>query len=138
MVYKIPCRNCRYVYVGDTKWTLKKQIPKHKQIIRKYDHNNGITVHVYEHDHHMEWDQAKLHSNNFSVSLQQQNVMLNPIPLQQQNFMLNSIPFQRNFIVTISWSVPTCARAPGVSHVFLLTYDVVGALTASSYTLPMI
>ena len=44
VVYKIPCRDCEHVYVGETKRTLKKQIAKHRQAVRILDHNNGSTV----------------------------------------------------------------------------------------------
>ena len=40
VVYEIPCRDCEYVYVGETKRTLKRRIVKHKQAVRKFDENN--------------------------------------------------------------------------------------------------
>ena len=41
-----------YVYIGETRRTLKKQTAENKPSIITYDYNNGIMNIVHEYDHH--------------------------------------------------------------------------------------
>ena len=60
VVYEIPCRDCEHVYVGETKRTLKRRIVEHKQAVKKFDEKNGVAVHANTHDHHINWEEAKV------------------------------------------------------------------------------
>ena len=33
---------------------------EHKAVVRKYDHNNGIAVHVWSLDHRIDWESARV------------------------------------------------------------------------------
>ena len=58
VVYEIPCSDCREVYVGETKRTLKVRMSEHRQAIHRGDQKNGIAVHVQKTDHHINWEGA--------------------------------------------------------------------------------
>ena len=46
LVYEIPCRGCKHVYVGETKITLKRRIVEHK-----HASSEEMAVHANTHDH---------------------------------------------------------------------------------------
>ena len=46
VVCEIPCRDCKQVYVGETKRTFKRRIVEHKQAVKKFDKKNGVAVHA--------------------------------------------------------------------------------------------
>ena len=37
VVYEVPCKDCPYVYIGETERTLEKQLSKHKTAAKKHD-----------------------------------------------------------------------------------------------------
>ena len=49
--------------VGQTGRTLKKRIVEHKATVKKEDNKNGIAVHVKNTKHHIDWDGARVISN---------------------------------------------------------------------------
>ena len=49
--------------MGETGWTLKKRIVEHKAAVKKEDNKNGIAVHVKNTKHHIDWDGARVISN---------------------------------------------------------------------------
>ena len=57
IVYSIPCE-CGSLYIGETGRTLKTRLMEHKWSVCNRDTNNGITVHVIEIDHSVQWEQA--------------------------------------------------------------------------------
>ena len=57
IVYSIPCE-CGSLYIGETGRTLKTRLMEHKRSVCNRDTNNGITVHVIETDHSVQWEQA--------------------------------------------------------------------------------
>ena len=63
VVYEVPCRDCDHVYIGETGRTLKKRLAEHKQAVRRFDEINGIAVHVHQHDHHIDWESARVVGN---------------------------------------------------------------------------
>ena len=63
VVYEVPCHDRDHVYVGETGRTLKKRLAEHKQAVRRFDEKNGIAVHVYQHDHHIDWESARVVEN---------------------------------------------------------------------------
>ena len=60
MVCDILCRDCEHVYVGETKRTLKRGNVEHKQEVKQFDENNEVAVHANIHDHHINWEEAKV------------------------------------------------------------------------------
>ena len=63
VVYEVPCRDCDHVYIGETGRTLKKRLAEHKLTVRRFDEKNGIAVHVHQHDHHIDWESARVVGN---------------------------------------------------------------------------
>ena len=63
VVYEVPCEDCEQSYVGETGRTLKKRIVEHKAAVKKEDNKNGIAVHVKNTKHHIDWDGARVISN---------------------------------------------------------------------------
>ena len=60
IVYQIACRDCESSYIGETGRTLKKRITEHKAAVRRGDKNNGVAVHTWEQQHHVNWEGAKV------------------------------------------------------------------------------
>ena len=58
VVYKIPCKECPEVYVGETKRTLKVRLSEHRQAVKRGDPKNGIAVHVQKTIHCINWEGA--------------------------------------------------------------------------------
>ena len=58
VVYKIPCKECPEVYVGETKRTLKVRLSEHRQAVKRGDPKNGIAVHVQKTNHCINWEGA--------------------------------------------------------------------------------
>ena len=60
VVYEVPCKDCSKTYVGETKTMLKVRILEHKQAVKRGDSKNGITVHVHETQHGIDWNGAQM------------------------------------------------------------------------------
>ena len=58
VVYKIPCKECPEVYVGESKRTLKVRLSEHRQAVKRGDPKNGIAVHVQKTNHCINWEGA--------------------------------------------------------------------------------
>ena len=63
VVYEIPCEECEQSYVGETGRTLKKRIEEHKTAVKKEDKRNGVAVHVKTTKHQINWEGARVISN---------------------------------------------------------------------------
>ena len=61
-VYKIPCKVCPKIYVGETGRTLPERISEHKGDIKKSDPNlsSGVVNHVFETGHLFDFDKAEI------------------------------------------------------------------------------
>ena len=66
VVYKIPCKECPEVYVGETKRTLKVRLSEHRQAVKRGDPKNGIAVHVQKTNHCINWEGATGHPDQES------------------------------------------------------------------------
>ena len=60
VVYEIPCKVCDKKYIGETWRTLMKRMTEHKLAMKCGDTNNGIAVHAWDAQHHVDWDDAKI------------------------------------------------------------------------------
>ena len=60
VVYKVPCGECNYVYIGETGRTLRKRLTKHRAAVKICDKKNGIAVHAWKSGHQVEWESAKV------------------------------------------------------------------------------
>ena len=54
-MYEVSCKDCEYVYIGETKRTLKKRLTEHKAAVKKGDEHNGI---AWNKDHRPDWEGA--------------------------------------------------------------------------------
>ncbi len=50
-VYKIPCKDCSLVYVGETGLNIDTRIKEHKYAIRTGNINNAVFKHMYDTNH---------------------------------------------------------------------------------------
>ena len=60
VVYEVPCKDCKFSYIGETRRNLKKRLMEHKAAVRRGDRNNGIVVHAWDHDHRVDWEAARV------------------------------------------------------------------------------
>ena len=60
VVYGITRWDCERVNESETKRTLKRHIVEHKQAMKKFDKKNAVAVHENTHDHHINWEEAKV------------------------------------------------------------------------------
>ena len=58
VVYEVTCKDCERSYIGETGRNLKIRLTEHKAAVRRGDRKNGITVHVQNHDHCVDWESA--------------------------------------------------------------------------------
>lgn len=63
IVYKIPCRDCDAVYIGETGRSLQKRITEHKYAVKTNNRKNGIAVHAWDNDHQPDWIAAETLEN---------------------------------------------------------------------------
>ena len=56
VIYKIHCKNCDFVYHGQTGRAVNTRVTEHKLAVRTFDRNSKITEDVYEHDHSMDFE----------------------------------------------------------------------------------
>ena len=59
-VYKIPCKDCDSVYIGETGRDLATRIKEHKYAIRTANENNALFRHVRDQNHIIDWDSSVL------------------------------------------------------------------------------
>ena len=57
--YVIPCSDCDCAYIGDTGHSLNIRISEHKRYIRTGSLNSAIFLHVQNHNHTFNFDDAK-------------------------------------------------------------------------------
>ena len=59
-VYKIPCRDCNHVYIGETGRDLDTRIKEHKYACKVGNNNNAIFVHSYNNNHVIDWTSSQM------------------------------------------------------------------------------
>jgi hypothetical protein len=60
VIYKVKCKDCEKVYVGETKKTLDERLKQHKDDVRLMRENNAIFRHVFEFSHMIDWEGATI------------------------------------------------------------------------------
>lgn len=60
VVYRVPCKDCGKVYIGEMGRNLKKRLVEHKVAVRRGDAKNGIAVHAWEQQHRVDWKEASV------------------------------------------------------------------------------
>ena len=59
LVYKIPCADCEFVYIGQTKRDLKSRIAEHKRAVKNQEpEKSALCEHLMLFDHCINWNQA--------------------------------------------------------------------------------
>ncbi len=59
-VYKIECKNCDKVYIGETGRTVRKRVSEHRYDISKKKESSALAMHVKNEKHDINFDSAKL------------------------------------------------------------------------------
>ena len=59
VIYKVNCKDCDKVYIGETNFAIEKRIKQHKKNVEfGRVENNVIARHVKEKEHQIEWEKA--------------------------------------------------------------------------------
>ena len=61
LIYKIPCNDCEFSYIGQTKRDLKTRILEHQRAIRNQQPEmSALCEHSMIHDHRIAWQEAQI------------------------------------------------------------------------------
>ena len=61
LVYEIPCNDCDFVYIGQTKRNLNTRLKEHQRAIKQQKpENSALCEHVMETDHLIGWSNARI------------------------------------------------------------------------------
>ena len=61
LVYEVPCQNCAFVYIGQTKRDLKSRTKEHQQAIKfQRPEKSALCLHSIENDHLIDWSEVKI------------------------------------------------------------------------------
>ena len=63
-VYKIKCRDCDHVYIGETRKTLQERVKQHESNVRHRSSTSLVYQHCSRFNHSMQFDNAKVVINN--------------------------------------------------------------------------
>ena len=72
IIYEIPCLDCNFVYIGQTKRGLKSRLAEHKRAtLNQKPEQSALCVHAMEFEHNIDWINAKILKveNNYSERL---------------------------------------------------------------------
>ena len=56
LVYRIPCSECSWSYIGETGRSLQERISEHKRAVANCQSNSEVASHVWERDHEIDWE----------------------------------------------------------------------------------
>ena len=67
-IYKIPCKNCNCIYIGQSGKGLATRIKQHRYSVRIGQMSNALFLHVNDFNHAINWDGADvlLYCNNIT------------------------------------------------------------------------
>ena len=61
LVYEVPCQNCAFVYIGQTKRDLKSRIKEHQRAIKfQRPEKSTLCQHSMENDQLIDWSEVKI------------------------------------------------------------------------------
>ena len=60
VIYKIPCKDCAWNYVGETGRSLKTRKAEHIRNVKKHNNGSNIAKHAWDNDHVIDFDNAKI------------------------------------------------------------------------------
>ena len=61
IIYEIPCLDCNFVYIGQTKGGLKSRLAEHKRAtLNQKPEQTALCVHAMEFDHNIDRENAKI------------------------------------------------------------------------------
>ena len=61
LIYEVPCQNCPFVYIGQTKRDLKSRIKEHQRAIKyQRPEKSALCQHSMENDHLIDWSKVKI------------------------------------------------------------------------------
>ena len=61
LVYQVPCRDCSFVYIGQTKHDLKSRLAEHKRAIKNQRSDlSALCEHSITMDHIISWTEAEI------------------------------------------------------------------------------
>ena len=61
LIYKTPCNDCEFSYIGQTKQDLKTKILEHLRVIRnQQSEKSALCEHSMIHDHRIAWQKAQI------------------------------------------------------------------------------
>ena len=63
IIYKISCRDCDAVYIGETGRSLQKRLREHKYSVKTNNQKNSIAMHAWDNNHQPDWDAAETMEN---------------------------------------------------------------------------
>ena len=83
LIYKIPCNNCSFVYIGQTKRDLKSRISEHKRAVKNQEpEKSALCHHLMSSDHNINWNEASIlkYVNNYRKRLTAESWYINAHP----------------------------------------------------------
>ena len=61
VVYQVPCSDCNFVYIGQTKRDLKSRLTEHKLAIKNQEpEKSALCEHYMRFDHLIDWNNSKI------------------------------------------------------------------------------
>ena len=61
LVYKVPCQNCAFVYIGQTTRDLKSRLTEHQRTIKfQRPKKSALCQHSMKNDHPINWSDVKI------------------------------------------------------------------------------
>jgi hypothetical protein len=60
VVYKIKCKDCEMMYIGETKKKMEERLKQHKDDVRLKRNTNAIFKHIEDTGHTVDWDTAEI------------------------------------------------------------------------------
>ena len=83
IIYEIPCLDCNFVYIGQTKRGLKSRLAEHKRAtLNQKPEQSALCVHAMAFEHNIDWINAKILEveNNYSKRLVSEAWFINSRP----------------------------------------------------------
>ena len=60
VVYRIPCANCPWSYIGETKRSFETRKKKHIRNVKNFNSGSNVAKHAWTHNHEIDFKNAKV------------------------------------------------------------------------------